>query len=331
MTQQSPSPSQEYPNAIFPILFLLGVVFLFVLIGTPRPSQEVLDARIAAANPTSTPVPVVIAEPTIQPTPEDHLLLMAMGLEQVNASDVARGQMTFSSTCASCHGFDARGVMGLGKTLIDSEFVNGLNDADLVSFIIVGRATNDPLNTTGMQMPGKGGNSSLSDNDIRGLVAYIRSLNGATVVEDRFEETTASTTTDTTTTDTSSQPFTPIDPNAFGGATQPEEAVVIEIREFVPLDINALPSNLAPASFSGEERASAGEFSSEVPPNADFTAPLDINALPDGIIPASYTGEAREATGDFSGEIPPNADFTVPLDINALPDGIVPPSYVPGQ
>lgn len=88
----------------------------------------------------------------------------------------AQGETLFAS-CSACHGPDARGVTGLGKTLVGSDFVNGLSDADLVAFITVGRDTSDPANTTGVNMPPKGGNPALTDDDLLAIVNYIRSLN----------------------------------------------------------------------------------------------------------------------------------------------------------
>jgi disulfide bond formation protein DsbB len=40
----------------------------------------------------------------------------------------------------------------------------------------VGCSTSDPENTTGVAMPPKGGNPSLSDGDLQNVVAYIRTL-----------------------------------------------------------------------------------------------------------------------------------------------------------
>jgi disulfide bond formation protein DsbB len=89
---------------------------------------------------------------------------------------VAAGQQLFI-TCAACHGPDAQGIDGLGKTLVGSEFVNGLSDSGMVDFIKVGRDPSDPLNTTGVAMLPKGGNPDLTDDDLFDIVAYIRSLN----------------------------------------------------------------------------------------------------------------------------------------------------------
>jgi mono/diheme cytochrome c family protein len=91
-------------------------------------------------------------------------------------AEVAAGESLFF-TCATCHGPDAKGIGGLGKPLVGSEFVNRLSDADLVEFIKVGRDPSDPLNTTGVAMLPRGGNSALTDDDLFDIVAYIRSLN----------------------------------------------------------------------------------------------------------------------------------------------------------
>lgn len=89
---------------------------------------------------------------------------------------VAQGKALFEGTCAACHGMDAKGITGLGKDLTTSEFAKGLSDAELVAFIKKGRDPSDPANTTGVAMPPKGGNPSLSDSDLEAIVAYIRTL-----------------------------------------------------------------------------------------------------------------------------------------------------------
>jgi len=92
-----------------------------------------------------------------------------------NASaDVAVGQRLYQSNCASCHGIDLRGINGVGKNLIASDYVRNTSDEDLLNFIIVGRPIYDPMNTTGLPMPARGGNPALSDEDIQHIIAYIR-------------------------------------------------------------------------------------------------------------------------------------------------------------
>lgn len=92
------------------------------------------------------------------------------------AGDAGNGEELFAATCAACHGEDATGLEGLGKDLTNSEFSDGLSDADLAAFIIAGRTADDPANTTGVAMPPKGGNPSLTEDEIDDIVAYLRTL-----------------------------------------------------------------------------------------------------------------------------------------------------------
>ena len=55
-----------------------------------------------------------------------------------------------------------KGMPHLGKDLQTSQFAAGLSDSKLADFITQGRAANDPLNTTHVPMPPKGGNPALS-------------------------------------------------------------------------------------------------------------------------------------------------------------------------
>lgn len=93
------------------------------------------------------------------------------------AGDAAAGRELFLSSCQSCHGADAQGVEGLGKTIADSDFIASTSGADLIDFVKTGRPSGDPDNTTGIDMPAKGGNPALSDDEIADIVAYMKSLN----------------------------------------------------------------------------------------------------------------------------------------------------------
>ena len=90
--------------------------------------------------------------------------------------DTAAGQEKFASTCSACHGPAGEGVPGLGKDMTASQFIAGKSDQELVAFIKVGRDPSDPLNTTGVAMPPKGGNPALAENDLFDIVSYIRTL-----------------------------------------------------------------------------------------------------------------------------------------------------------
>lgn len=109
------------------------------------------------------------AEATIEVTAETQSV--------PDAETVTAGKAVFRSVCATCHGFDALGIRGLGKPLIGSVFVNSLTDAELLAFLQTGRPVNDALNTTGVAMPARGGRPSMTDDDLVNIIAYIRSLN----------------------------------------------------------------------------------------------------------------------------------------------------------
>ncbi len=86
------------------------------------------------------------------------------------------GKTNYDATCSACHGPDGKGITGLGKDLTTSTFAIGLSDADLIAFVLKGRDTSDPANTTGVAMPPKGGNPALDETDLLDIIAYIRTL-----------------------------------------------------------------------------------------------------------------------------------------------------------
>ncbi len=90
--------------------------------------------------------------------------------------DATAGKAKFESTCIACHGVDAKGMPNLGKDLTTSEFVKTAADPDLLAFIMQGRPPFDPANTTGVDMPPKGGNPALTEDDLKNIVAYLRTL-----------------------------------------------------------------------------------------------------------------------------------------------------------
>ena len=90
--------------------------------------------------------------------------------------DAVAGKNKFESTCSACHGPDAKGIVGLGKDLTTSEFSKVKTDEELVAFLNKGRDPSDPLSTTGVAMPPKGGNPALDDDDLFDIVRYVRTL-----------------------------------------------------------------------------------------------------------------------------------------------------------
>ncbi len=117
-----------------------------------------------------------IAEPVIVDTPASAPAQPEPAPAQTSKGDPVAGQVLFTGTCSACHGPAGEGLPGLGKDMTASEFITGKTDDELLAFIKVGRDPSDPLNTTGVAMPPKGGNPALSDNDLYNVIAYIRTL-----------------------------------------------------------------------------------------------------------------------------------------------------------
>ena len=97
------------------------------------------------------------------------------GSDVAGAPVVADGEKVFINTCLACHGKGGAGIEGLGKPMPGSEFITSLSDAELVAFLKEGRGTDHPDNTTGIDMPARGGRD-LSEQDLVDVVAYIRTL-----------------------------------------------------------------------------------------------------------------------------------------------------------
>ena len=93
-----------------------------------------------------------------------------------SAGNAANGETLFISTCSACHGPDATGITGLGKNLRTSTFVAGQSDEELLKFIQTGRPASDPANSTGVDMPPRGGNPALTDANLTDIIAFLRSI-----------------------------------------------------------------------------------------------------------------------------------------------------------
>jgi disulfide bond formation protein DsbB len=97
-------------------------------------------------------------------------------VQEVSLGDPAAGKEQYDMICIACHGPTGEGIEGLGKPFTTSTFLAEKNDAEMVEFIKTGRPSSDPLNTTGVDMPPKGGNPALTDEQILDIIAYVRTL-----------------------------------------------------------------------------------------------------------------------------------------------------------
>ncbi len=93
-----------------------------------------------------------------------------------NAFAKAKGKMIYNKSCIACHGEGGLGVEGLGKNWTTSEFIKSKTDHELLEFIKVGRPIDDPLSDGIAPMPARGGDTTLTDEDLSNVIVYMRTL-----------------------------------------------------------------------------------------------------------------------------------------------------------
>lgn len=92
------------------------------------------------------------------------------------SSDPVRGELLATNTCSACHGSSFEGIPGLGPSLHSNPFVQSLTDEALAVLLALGRPASHPDNTTGVDMPPRGGNPSLGNNDLADISAFLWTL-----------------------------------------------------------------------------------------------------------------------------------------------------------
>ena len=91
--------------------------------------------------------------------------------------DPVAGIDVYASSCSNCHGRDLQGVPELGNPMAPNSFIVVNTENELAAFIAVGRTADDPDNTMGIPMPGRGGNPRLSPQDLLDVAAYLKGQN----------------------------------------------------------------------------------------------------------------------------------------------------------
>lgn len=144
----------------------------------PEVHVELLDGPVGealhAATPSPAPTPTAqssaaaaLAAPPANSPAETSLVL--------DAEAIRRGKRVYAS-CIACHAKDGSGVKGMGADLTHSEFVAGSSNEKLRDFIKIGRQPGAPGSKLNLNMPPKGGNPALKDNQLDDVVIYLRSL-----------------------------------------------------------------------------------------------------------------------------------------------------------
>ncbi|GIX17470.1 MAG: hypothetical protein KatS3mg119_1656 [Rhodothalassiaceae bacterium] len=102
------------------------------------------------------------------------VMMLAAVPRPAGAGDVARGARVYKTTCIACHGAKGDGVVPGTPDFTDPKGPLAQDDAVLFDHIKNGFQSPGSM----MAMPPKGGNPSLSDDDIRAVIAYLRATFG---------------------------------------------------------------------------------------------------------------------------------------------------------
>jgi disulfide bond formation protein DsbB len=92
------------------------------------------------------------------------------------SSALLTGRDHYQQACAMCHGVQGQGMPHQGPSLTDSAFVARSDDAELSALIRAGRLPSDPHSVMRLYMPPRGGNPSLTDDDVTEIVHHLRRL-----------------------------------------------------------------------------------------------------------------------------------------------------------
>ena len=87
-----------------------------------------------------------------------------------SAADTAAGKAVYSQTCIACHGANGKGAIPGIQDLTAANGPLSKSDEELLASIAEGfQSAGSP-----MAMPPKGGNPSLTIDDIRAVISYLR-------------------------------------------------------------------------------------------------------------------------------------------------------------
>ncbi|MHB8589065.1 MAG: c-type cytochrome [Candidatus Dormibacteraceae bacterium] len=127
-----------------------------------------LSALVALAVPVLVGLTAITTLAASSPSPSPS------GTAGALPGDPTRGATLYGQNCAICHGAGLEGGIGAVLNPIDKlpGVPNSLDPTFLINIITIGR-TPQPGDPKQIAMPPKGGNPSLTDQDVKDLAAYI--------------------------------------------------------------------------------------------------------------------------------------------------------------
>lgn len=152
-----------FKNFAFVLIGLSVLMVTFMVLGAMFGSGDDISASNAAAVMENTaPVAKVQIEGD-----EPEAPAMEESTEMAAAEEEHVGKTAYGSICVACHGSGIPGIPQLGDAAAWAPRIAQGND------ILYEHAINGYTGSSGMPMPAKGGNPSLSDDDVKAAVDYI--------------------------------------------------------------------------------------------------------------------------------------------------------------
>lgn len=103
------------------------------------------------------------------------LLMAANSFAEGESEVIAAGKASYSVTCIACHGADGTGAIPGVPNLAGKDSPLSKSDEELAKNITEGFQSPGSM----MAMPANGGNSALTDDDVKALVAFLRDAFGS--------------------------------------------------------------------------------------------------------------------------------------------------------
>ena len=152
-------------NFIIILVMMLGMVAIFVVIARTVGTDEVKIAKQRA---------MIIAEKTqpvgqVRRSTSSGTSQTSVASADQGTADENPGKKVFEGLCVSCHGSGLPNIPQFGKP---EDWKDRIAEGNA---LLYERAINGFTGKSGMAMPPKGGNASLSDDEIRAAVDYITS------------------------------------------------------------------------------------------------------------------------------------------------------------
>lgn len=101
--------------------------------------------------------------------------LFALADNSPVAADAAAGKSVYSQTCIACHGANGKGAIPGVRDLTDADGPLAKSDEELIRNISDGFQSPG----TAMAMPAKGGNPTLTEEDVKAVLDYMRAEFGS--------------------------------------------------------------------------------------------------------------------------------------------------------